>query len=237
MVASRRMLESFHLLRLTFHETLISIRDRLCALHIVFRKLPAESLLLGKVVGIVEGCEIGDSFLCLISMIRINNLDPVSRRQGIQEIHHAVLMILAEPPASFGGLKRAFDDEEPMWIVQERFELSQKRRAVVGGIREDRVELFHASAFDTENLWRFRNGVIARRQRLPNGSGDAGQMLKLVGELLMAVDEHGDGRHHGFGLALSREHHERLGAAGALARPCGLLRAWRRRGVRFRRWA
>ena len=36
----------------------------------------AESLLLGKVVGIVQGCEIGDSFFCFFPTIRINDLDP-----------------------------------------------------------------------------------------------------------------------------------------------------------------
>lgn len=206
--ASRRMFESLHLVRLTCHETGLSIRYRPCALHIVLRKAASESLLLGKVIGVVQGGEIGDSFFCVFSAIRIDNRNPKSRCQGIQEIHDAVLVILAEPSAAFAGLQRALDNEEPMWVVEERFELSQKRRAVVGWIRKDRVELFHAPTLDTENLGRFRNGVIACRQRLPNSSGDAGEMLKLVGELFMAVDEHGNGRHHGFGLALSGEHQQ-----------------------------
>ena len=82
----------------------------------------------------------------------------------------------------------------------------QKWRAVVGGIREDRVEFFHAPAFNAENLGRFCNGIVTLREGLPNSSGDADEIVKLVGEILSS------GRREivmagtmSFGLALPRE--------------------------------
>src|SRR5882762_5946352 len=112
---------------------------------------------------------------------------------------------------------------------EEWFEFLQKGWAIVGGIRENRIEFFHASALHAKYLRRFRNGIVARRQRLSNSPGDAHKTLKLVGEVLMGVDEHRDGRHHGLGLALPREHHEGLGPARVLPGSLGWLRTWGRR--------
>src|SRR6185295_15172761 len=118
-------------------------------------------------------------------------------------------------------------DEKPVRVVHEQIELKEKGRAVAARIREDRVEFFHAPAFDTKNLRRFCNGIVSPLQRLPNGSGNPDEALELVGEMLMTVDEHRNGRHHGFGSALRGEHDERLWPARALAGWRGLLSAWR----------
>ena len=111
---------------------------------------------------------------------------------------------------------------------EEWLEFLQKARAIVGGIRKDRVELFHASALYAKYLRCFRNGIVASRQRSSNGTGDSYKTLKLVGEMFMGVDEHRDGRQHGLGLALSREHHKGLWPARVQPGSRSWLRSWRR---------
>ncbi len=126
----------------TFHEMRPSI-GRQC-LHIILCDAASESLLLGKVVGIVQGREIGDSLFCLVARIRIDDLDPISRGECIQEIHHSDLVVLIEPASAFAGLKRSFDDEKSERELQELFEFAKKGQAIIGGIREDRIEFFHS---------------------------------------------------------------------------------------------
>ena len=186
-------------------------------LHIILREAAPKSLLLGKVVGIVQGCEIGDSFLGLVTRIRIDDLDAISRGEGIKEIDQSNLVILIEAPSGFAVLKRPFNDKKPRGEGEELFEFVKNGQAIVGGIRVDRIEFLHADALDAQEFGCFGNGIAAGWKGLSNGSGDANEALKVVGEVLTRVDVKMNGRHHGFWLTLPREHHERLGAARVLA--------------------
>ena len=206
-------------------------------LQIVLLKTAPESLLLGKVVGIVQGCEIGDSFLGLVTRIRIDDLDAISRGEGIEEIDQSKLVILIEAPSGFAVLERPFNDKKPRGESEELFECVKKGQSIVGGIRVDRIEFFHADALDAQEFGCFGNGITAGWKDLSNDSGDAHEALKVVGEVLPWVDVEMNGRHHSFWLTLPREHQERLGAARVLAGSWALLRSWRCGGVRFRRWA
>ena len=59
---------------------------RVSCLEFVFFETASESLFLGKVVGIVHGCEIGDSFFGLVARIRIDDLDAISCGEGVEKI-------------------------------------------------------------------------------------------------------------------------------------------------------
>ena len=175
-----------------------AIRHRL--LQLVLFKTASESLFFGKVVGKVQGCEICDSFFGLVTRIRIDDLDAISRDEGVEEIHQSNLVILIESPSGFAVLERSFNEKNTRRKGKELFEFVKKGQAIVGGIRVDRIEFFHADALDTQEFGCFGNGIAAGRKGFSNGSGDAHEALKVIREVYPRVDIEMNGRHHSFRL-------------------------------------
>ena len=91
------------------------------ALQIVFCEAAAKSLLFGKVVGVVEGSKIGDSFFCFIARVGIDELNAIARRESIEKIHQSIFVILIESPAGFAMLERSLDNEKVGREGQELF--------------------------------------------------------------------------------------------------------------------
>ena len=170
-------------------------------LQIILREAAPESLLLGKIVGIVQGGEVGDPFFRLATRIRMDDLDAISRGEGVEEIYQSNLVILIESTSGFAVLERSFNDKKTRGEGEKLFEFVKKWQAIVGGIREDRIEFFHADALDAQEFGCFGNGIAAGWKGLSNGSGDAHEALKVVGEVFPRVDVEMNGRHHEFGLA------------------------------------
>ncbi len=50
-------------------------------------------------------------------------------------------------PSCFAVLVRAVEQQKSVRVGAETVEVPQKGRTIVGGIREDRIEFFHALAF------------------------------------------------------------------------------------------
>ena len=156
----------------------------------------------------MQGCEIGDSFLGFVTRIRIDDLDAISRGEGIEKIDQSNLVILIEAPSGFAVLKRPFNDKKPGGESEELFEFVKKWQAIVGGIRVDRIEFFHADTLDAQEFGCFGNGIIAGWKEFSNGSGNAHEAVKVVGEVPPRIDVDMNSRHHGFGLTLPGEHQE-----------------------------
>ena len=172
----------------------------------------------------MQGCKISDSFFGFVTCIRIDDLDAIPRGEGVEEIHHTVLVILVETPSGFAVLERSFNDKKTRGEGQELFEFVKKGQAIVGGIRVDRREHLHADTFNAQEFGCFGNGIASGWKRLSNGSGDADEAVEVVGEMLPRIDVEMNGRHQGCRLTLPREHDERLGAARVLGGSWALLR-------------
>lgn len=165
-------------------------------LQLVFFKTASESLFFGKVVGIVHGCEICDAFFGFVTRIRIDDLDAISRDEGVEEIHQSNLVILIEAASGFAVLERSFNDKHTRGEGEELFEFVKKGQAIVGRIRVDCIEFFHADALDAQEFGCFGNGIAAGWKGLSNGSGDAHETLKVIREMFPRVDIEMNGRHH-----------------------------------------
>ena len=144
------------------HEIRRSIRHQL--LQIVLSETASESLLLGKVIGVVQGSEVGDALFCFVPRIRIDYLDAIARGEGIKKIQQPDLMILVQTSSGFAMLEYPFDDQETRGEGEGLFKFMEKRRAIEGGIRKDRIEFFDAHACDAQQFGYFCNGIAADGQ-------------------------------------------------------------------------
>jgi len=143
----------------------------------------------------MQGSKIRDPFFGLVTRIRIDDRDPISRRQCIQEIHHAILVILIEAPSGFAVLEGPFNDKKSRGEGQEFFKFVKKGKAIVGGIRIDRREYLHADTFNAQEFRYFGNGIASGWKGLSNGSCDADEAVEVVREMLPRVDVEMNGRH------------------------------------------
>ena len=109
----------------------------------------------------MQGRQIRDSFFRLFPIIRVDDRDPISRRQCIQEIRHAVLVVLIEAPSGFAVLVRPLNNKKTGGLGLELFKFMKKGQAIVGGIRIDRGKHLHANTFDGEEFGCFGNGIAA----------------------------------------------------------------------------
>jgi len=155
----------------------------------------------------VQGRQVRDTFFGLFTCLRPNNLNPVSCRHRIQHIHQRVLVILAEPSSGDALLKVTFDDNDAMGEGEEAFELLQQSQAI-GWIRDRRMKFLDALPLYTQEVRCFSNCIVASRECLPNGAGDSNEASKLVGLLLMTVDEQLNGGHSDIWPAFPRERNE-----------------------------
>jgi len=155
----------------------------------------------------VQGRQVRDTFFGLFTCLRPNNLNPVSCRHRIQHIHQRVLVILAEPSSGDALLKVTFDDNDAMGEGEEAFELLQQSQAI-GWIRDRRMKFLDALPLYAQEVWCFSNRIVAGRECLPNGAGDSNEASKLVGLLLMTVDEQLNGGHSDIWPAFPRERNE-----------------------------
>jgi hypothetical protein len=136
----------------------------------------------------------------------MNNLDPISCGEGIEEIDQSNLVILIEAASGFAVLECPFNDKITKGEGEELFEFVKEGQTIVGRIRVDRIEFFHADTLEAHEFGSFSNGIASRWKGLSDDSSDAHEPVKVVGGLFPGVDEHGKGRDHGLGLALSGEH-------------------------------
>lgn len=189
-----------------------------------------------EVVRVMDGGQIGDAFLGFFAVLCLDYLNAKSRCDGIEKVYQAIAMILSEPARAVMGMQRTFDDEKPMRNGAKRLEFTEKARAIVGRIRDNGIEFLRAPAFDAEDVGRFRDGVVTRRQGLLAGSGDPDEAFEFVGLGFVHIDQDMNGRDHDFGMTEARDVQHRLRSAQLLARACGWLRArWRSRSRRRRR--
>lgn len=146
----------------------------------------------------MDSGQICDSFLGFFTALCLDDLNPESRRQGIEKVYQAIAMILAKPACTAMGMHGAFDDQKPMGNCEQRLELPEKARPIVGWIRENSIDVFRASTFDTKNIRRLFNGVVAGRQGLYTCSGDPNESFECIGLCFVYIDQEMDGRHHDF---------------------------------------
>jgi len=150
----------------------------------------------------VQRCEICDPFFGLLPIVRVDDRDPVSNRQRIQEIKHAIFVILIETSSGVAVWERPFNDKKTRGKGQQLFEFMKKGQAIVGGIRVNRREYLHGDTFDAQEFRYFSNGIAAGGKGLSNGSGDPDEALEVVRELLPRIDVEMDGRYQGCRLTL-----------------------------------
>lgn len=205
-------------------------------LSVVFREASAEAFLFGEVVGVMDGGQIRHPFFSFLATLRMDDLKPESCRKGIEKVYQPIAMILPQPSSAAVVLNGAFDDEKPMGDGAEWLELAKKSGAIFGGIRENGIEFFHAPAFDAEDIGRFRDGVVPRRQGLFPGSGDPYESLEFIGLGFVHIHQEMDGGYHDFRMTEPGDVQHRLWSAQLLARACGRLGASRRRGALRWRW-
>lgn len=114
--------------------------DRICprrldeSLYVVFGQATAEPLLLGKVVGVVQGRQVGDTLLRFIARIGIDDMQAVACGQSVQKIHQSVLVVLVEAATRLFVLEYAFNQQEAGRVGQHLFKFKEKRSAVVMGV-------------------------------------------------------------------------------------------------------
>lgn len=178
-------------------------RSAACLLDVVLGQAASESFLLSVVIGIVQCREIGDALFRFVSMLRINNLQPEARGQRIQKVQQAVLVILAQAPAGEALKEGAFDHEESMGNLEERFQLAHEPLPVLRGVGEDRIEFLRPFAFNPKDVRGFGNGIVAGLQRLAGRASNPTQAGENVGHVFPVVDEDVDRRHRDLGLILS----------------------------------
>ena len=167
----------------------------------------------GEVVGVMDGGQVCDSLLRVFAALCLHNLNPESRGNGIEKVDQAIAMILFEPAPTAMRMQGAFDDEKPMGDREKWLEVAKETRAIVGRIRDNRIELLRAPAFDTKDAGRFRDGVVPRRQGLFPGSGDPYESLEFIGLGFVHIHQKMNGRDHDFGMTEPGDVQHRLRSA------------------------
>src|SRR6266849_6798003 len=80
--------------------------------------------------------------------------------------------------------------------------------------RRNRARLSDEVEVDAySSAWGFSNGIVTGGKCLSNGPGDSNETAKVVGAVLIAVDEHLNRGHRDFRLTLPREDDEGLGTS------------------------